>query len=167
MWIILNNCTSTDIFFLNVELTICCTVNLTTTCLSPLTATRVCLIYNTPLCLHFPLLSYSHTAGSWHDYRIAQMVTSCAVCIKNLAVISLHEGPEILKILKYTNEVKGVRSRKEFSTHCAFKSAGNCRKRKQLKIFQIKQHLDPVTLTAYNLSALFTALCHQKEHIAV
>lgn len=82
--------------FLNVELTICCIINLITTCLSPLTATRVCLIYNTPLCLHSPLLGYSHTVGSWHGYRTAQMVTSYAVCIQNLTLGLLYEGPEIL-----------------------------------------------------------------------
>lgn len=90
-------------FFLNIKLTICCTVNLITTCLSPLTATRECLIYNTPLCLHFPPLGYSHTVGSWHGYHIAQMVTSCAVRIQNLVVSLLHEGWEISRIVKYTN----------------------------------------------------------------
>lgn len=105
MWVILNNCTSTPFFFffLNIKLTICCTVNLITTCLSPLTATRECLIYNTPLCLHFPPLGYSHTVGSWHGYHIAQMVTSCAVHIQNLVVSLLHEGWEISRIVKYTN----------------------------------------------------------------
>lgn len=92
-------------------------------------------------------------------YRITQMVTCCAVCIKIWQLV------RCMKVQKYTNEVKGVRSSEEPSAHCAFNSAGNCRKRKQVKIFQIKQHLDP--LTAYNLSALFTAPCHQKEHIAV
>lgn len=39
-----------------------------------------------PLCLHLPLLSYSHTVWSWHGCCTAQMVTSCAVKIKNLIV---------------------------------------------------------------------------------
>lgn len=80
------------------------------------------------------------------------MVTSCAVCTKNLTVSLLLE---IVRNPQLTN------------IHHALKSAGNRRKRKQLKIFQIKQHQDPVTLTAYNLSALYRALCHQKEHVAV
>lgn len=81
MWVILNNTTSTD--FSRWPYAGQCPVllNLITTCSSPLTATRVCLKSNTPLCLHVPLLGYSHNVGSWHSYH---MVTSYSVCIKNL-----------------------------------------------------------------------------------
>ncbi len=39
---------------------------------------------HTPLCLHFPLLGAGHIVRSWHGYRLAQVESSCAVCIKNL-----------------------------------------------------------------------------------